>query len=210
MFLVSRQGWRTCGNIHWWSCSWWVSSLLELRVSVLSFFLKGIVHPKMEILKNITVALLSMQGQKALRFDQKYIIYIYEDEWRSYGFGTTWGWGINDRISILRWTKPLKSCFFVLIRCTWKNPALISWGQRKLSGQLLSVVSQTVFLCLNISATTQILFDSSSGIRCTQSCRNTSGVLGFSVTVETQATKFRQDLWSKLDVYLVRFLCKYQ
>ncbi len=171
MFLVSRQGWRTCGNIHWWSCSWWVSSLLELRVSVLSFFLKGIVHPKMEILKTSQLRCCLCRVRKLSDLIKNTLyIYIYlwsKDERRSYRFGTTWGWGINDRISILRWTKPLKSCFFVLIRCTWKNPALISWGQRKLSGQLLSVVSQTVFLCLHISATTQILFDSSSGIRCT-------------------------------------------
>ncbi len=27
----------------------------------------------------------------------------YEDEWRSYRFGTTWGWVINDRIYIFEW-----------------------------------------------------------------------------------------------------------
>ncbi len=30
------------------------------------------------------------------------------DERRSYGFGTTWGWAINDRIFIFGWTIPLK------------------------------------------------------------------------------------------------------
>ncbi len=43
---------------------------------------------------NVSVALLSMQGQKALGFHQKY-------ELSSYGFGTTQGWVINDRISFL-------------------------------------------------------------------------------------------------------------
>ncbi len=47
---------------------------------------------------NISVALLSMQGQKALRYNQKYLNLCSEDEWRSYRFGTTWGWVINDRI----------------------------------------------------------------------------------------------------------------
>ncbi len=56
---------------------------------------------------NITVALLSMQGQRALRFHQKYLNLCSEDEQRSYGFGTTWGWVINDRIFILGWTNPL-------------------------------------------------------------------------------------------------------
>ncbi len=32
-----------------------------------------------------------------------------EDERRSYGFGTTWGWVINDRIFIFWWTNPLRT-----------------------------------------------------------------------------------------------------
>ncbi len=58
---------------------------------------------------NIAVALLSTEGQRALRFDQKYLNLCSEDERRSYGFGTTWGWVINDRIFIFRWTIPLLS-----------------------------------------------------------------------------------------------------
>ncbi len=38
---------------------------------------------------NIAVALLSMEGQRALRFDQKYLNLCFEDEQWSYGFGTT-------------------------------------------------------------------------------------------------------------------------
>ncbi len=38
---------------------------------------------------NISVALLSMQGQRALRFHQKYLNLCSEDEQRSYGLGTT-------------------------------------------------------------------------------------------------------------------------
>ncbi len=40
---------------------------------------------------NVSVSLLSMQGQKALRFHQTYLNFCSEDEWRTYGFGTTWG-----------------------------------------------------------------------------------------------------------------------
>ncbi len=61
---------------------------------------------------NISVVLLSVQGQRALWFHQKYLHLCSEDEWRSYGFGTTWGWVINDRIFILGWTIPLSSSFF--------------------------------------------------------------------------------------------------
>ncbi len=39
--------------------------------------------------RNISVALLSMEGQKALGFHQKYLNLCYEDIRRSYGFGTT-------------------------------------------------------------------------------------------------------------------------
>ncbi len=39
---------------------------------------------------NVVVTLLSMQGQKALVFHQKYINLCSEDEERSYGLGMTW------------------------------------------------------------------------------------------------------------------------
>ncbi len=48
----------------------------------------------------VSVVLLSMQGQKALKFHQKYLNLCSKDEWRSYEFGTTWGWVINARIFI--------------------------------------------------------------------------------------------------------------
>ncbi len=38
---------------------------------------------------NVVVALLSMQGQKALGFHQKYLNLCSEDERKSYVFGTT-------------------------------------------------------------------------------------------------------------------------
>ncbi len=53
------------------------------------------------------ISLLSMEGQRALRFHQKYLTLCSEDEQRSYGFGTTWGWVINDRSFIFGWTNPL-------------------------------------------------------------------------------------------------------
>ncbi len=56
---------------------------------------------------NMVVALLSMQGQKALGFHPKYLNLCSEDELRSYRFGRTWGWVINDRIFIFGWTIPL-------------------------------------------------------------------------------------------------------
>ncbi len=48
----------------------------------------------------------------ALRIHQKHLNLCSEDERRSYGFGTTWGGVINDRIFIFGWTVPLmKSCW---------------------------------------------------------------------------------------------------
>ncbi len=58
---------------------------------------------------NISVAFPSMQGQRALRFHQKYLNLCSEDEQRTYGFGTTWGWIIDDRIFILGWTNVSES-----------------------------------------------------------------------------------------------------
>ncbi len=57
----------------------------------------------------VVVPLLSMEGQKALRFHQKYLNLCSEDERRSYRFGVTWGWVINDRIFTFGWTIPLSS-----------------------------------------------------------------------------------------------------
>ncbi len=56
--------------------------------------------------ENISVVFLSMECQIALRFHQKHLNLCFEDEWRSYGFGTTWGW-VMYRIFILGWTYPL-------------------------------------------------------------------------------------------------------
>ncbi len=56
---------------------------------------------------NISVVLRPMDGQKTVRFHQKYLNLCSEDERRSYGFRTTWGRVINDRIFILGWTNLL-------------------------------------------------------------------------------------------------------
>ncbi len=48
------------------------------------------------------------EGQRALRYHQKYLNLCSEDERRSYGIGTTSGWVINDRIFIFGWTIPLR------------------------------------------------------------------------------------------------------
>ncbi len=56
-----------------------------------------------------------MEGQGALGIHQKYFNLCSEDERRSYGSGTTWGWVINDRIFIFGWTIPLiLGCLHVL------------------------------------------------------------------------------------------------
>ncbi len=74
---------------------------------------------------NITVVLLSMEGQRALRFHQKYLNLCSEDEQRSYGFGTTRGWVISDRIFIFGWTNPLMILSTnTNIKC---NSLLLTW-----------------------------------------------------------------------------------
>ncbi len=55
------------------------------------------------------------KDQKALGLNPKHLNLCSEDEWRSYGFGTTWGWVINDRMFIFGWTIPLMS----IIACSW-------------------------------------------------------------------------------------------
>ncbi len=48
------------------------------------------------------------EGQRALRFQQKYLHLCSKDERRSYRFGTTSGWVINDIIFIFGWPNPLR------------------------------------------------------------------------------------------------------
>ncbi len=55
---------------------------------------------------NVVVVLLSMEGQKALGFHPKYLNLCSDDEGRSYGFGTTWVWVIDDIIFIFGGTSP--------------------------------------------------------------------------------------------------------
>ncbi len=54
----------------------------------------------------VVIFLLSIEGQRALRFNQNHLNLCSEDVRRSYGF-RTWGWVNNDRIFIFGWTKPL-------------------------------------------------------------------------------------------------------
>ncbi len=56
------------------------------------------------------LSVLSIEGQKALGFHQKYLNLCSEDERTSYRFGTTWGWVINDIIFIFGWTIKFFKC----------------------------------------------------------------------------------------------------
>ncbi len=63
---------------------------------------------------------------------QKYLNLCSEDERRSYRFGTTWGWVINDRIIIFGWTIPWSITDTTWIYLPWytlKN-ALLNTTQR--------------------------------------------------------------------------------
>ncbi len=66
---------------------------------------------------NVSVPLLSMQGQKALGFHQKYLHLCSEDERRFYGIRTRWGWIINDKIFIFGWTISLTLSWNVSWKC---------------------------------------------------------------------------------------------
>ncbi len=57
----------------------------------------------------VVITLLSMGRSKSSQNSSiiKYLNLCSEDERRSYGFGTTRGWVINDRIFIFGWTIPL-------------------------------------------------------------------------------------------------------
>ncbi len=57
---------------------------------------------------HIAVALLSVEGQRALVFHQKYLNLWSKDERRPHEFVLTWGEYLNDRIFIFGWTNPVR------------------------------------------------------------------------------------------------------
>ncbi len=101
---------------------------------------------------NMSVALVSMEGQKALGFHQIFLNLCSEDEWRSYGFGTIWDWVINDRKLIFRLTSLLRllvafAIFFVISHVCYKS--YLEKGQQTLSGSSVihdSAYSVVIFL----------------------------------------------------------------
>ncbi len=48
-----------------------------------------------------------MGGSESSQIPSKYLNLCSKDKQKSYGFGTRWGWVINDRIFIFGWTIPL-------------------------------------------------------------------------------------------------------
>ncbi len=75
---------------------------------------------------------VSVAYQKALNFLHKYLNLCSENERRSWGFGTTWGRVINDRI--FGWTTPLTR---TLIKGTEKGVAFTRLSmQKRLLGRL--------------------------------------------------------------------------
>ncbi len=95
---------------------------------------------------NVVVVLMVIEGQKALGFHKKYLNLCSELEQRSYGFGTTWGWVINDRL--FGWTNPLllkcRDIVLYITSCTNK----LSW-MSPLANKKRSLRSQrsTVLIC---------------------------------------------------------------
>ncbi len=83
---------------------------------------------------NVAVALLSMQGQKALRPHKKYLNLCFKDERRSYGLGTTWGWEINDML------------FHFWVNYPFKKNVLGIWERSNLTS-----VSKSIFTVFFIS-----------------------------------------------------------
>ncbi len=99
----------------------------------------------------MVVPLLSMQGQKALGF---HLNLCSKNERRSYRFGTTWGWVINDRIFIFGWTIPLTPGYSrgivpILYAFRWNNHQgniawlCLKWEKHKLWSWLKSALSDS-------------------------------------------------------------------
>ncbi len=80
----------------------------------------------------VVISLLSMEGQRALRFHQKHLNLCSEDEQKSYGFGTTWGWVINDRILIFWVNYPFKHNLIMQVSILTIRPRKEIWLELKI------------------------------------------------------------------------------
>ncbi len=71
--------------------------------------------------KKTKIPTLFNNSLRALGFHQRYLNLCSKDEQMSYGFGTKWGWEMNDIISIFGWTIPLTRCVRYLSSngCLW-------------------------------------------------------------------------------------------
>ncbi len=58
-------------------------------------------------LENVSCVAVYAGSESSRIFIKNILILSSEDERRSYGFGTTWRWVINDRMFIFGWTIPL-------------------------------------------------------------------------------------------------------
>ncbi len=97
-----------CCNSYYLKCNKLMKHLTFQENSVINYSPSCRSKPVSFCTLIVVISLLSMEGQRALRFHQKYLNLCSEDERRSYAFGTTWGWVINDRIFIFGWTNPLR------------------------------------------------------------------------------------------------------
>ncbi len=111
---------------------------------------------------NMSVALLSMQGQKALDFIKNILICVPKDVRRSYRFGTTLGWVIKDRFfggvnyPFQNFTLYVYALLDILCYYLWNIPTVptVSMGN-------LFIISVYAFWTFNVNqpwALTLILF----------------------------------------------------
>ncbi len=103
-----------------------VKPLIVLTMSLLPFWAL-----------NMSVALLSMHGQRALGFHQKYLYLCSEGERRFFSvFETTRGWVINYRILIFGWTIPLTTTFYLTIQIIYLFVYLFFCNSQDINSQL--------------------------------------------------------------------------
>ncbi len=67
----------------------------------------------MDYFNDVLTTFLGLGSESFIRFHQKYLHLCYR-------FETTWGWVINDRISIFGWTNPLLSFSYLLFFHRWR------------------------------------------------------------------------------------------
>ncbi len=149
------------------------------------------------------------EGLRALRFHQKYLNLCSEDERRSYGFVTTWGWVINDRIFIFWRTIPLSKIWIHGVRIMFFFFFLIKHSKIQMNcfyNCIKKVWQRNIFGGKSLVYSLKKVLS----LHCINYCKSCTGIKNNKKNqlFEMNHIKFKFNLKNMLSIYIYILTCK--